>query len=125
MSGTKAGGAKAAATNKARHGEGFYARIGAMGGHNGTTGGFASEVVGKDGLTGRERARIAGKKGGMTSTRKGVLNGQGKSSAVLIREKLEKRQEAIKTPEHGTRESIHRWHSLFRRGKTVMEDEDA
>ena len=113
MAGTKEGGVKAAATNKARHGDGFYARIGAMGGRNGTTGGFASNVVGKDGLTGRERARIAGKKGGMTSTRKGVPNRRddGKSSAVLTREKLEKRQEAIKTPEHGTSESIHRWHS--------------
>ena len=35
MSGTKAGGLKAAATNKKRHGEGFYARIGAKGGRNG------------------------------------------------------------------------------------------
>lgn len=125
MSGTKAGGAKAAATNKARHGKGFYARIGAMGGRNGTTGGFASNVVGKDGLTGRERARIAGAKGGSISRRGSSKKSSGKSSAVLTREKLEKRQEAIKTPEHGTSESIHRWHSLFRHGKTVVEDEDA
>lgn len=32
MAGTKAGGLKAAATNKAKYGEGFYARIGRMGG---------------------------------------------------------------------------------------------
>ena len=32
MSGTKAGGMKAAATNKAKYGEGFYARIGKRGG---------------------------------------------------------------------------------------------
>ena len=32
MAGTKEGGRKAAATNKLRHGEGFYARIGAKGG---------------------------------------------------------------------------------------------
>lgn len=125
MSGTKEGGAKAAATNKARHGDGFYARIGAMGGRNGTTGGFASDVIGKDGLTGRERAKIAGAKGGSISRRGSAKKSSGKSSAVLTREKLEKRQEAIKTPEHGTRESIHRWHSLFRHGKTVVEDEDA
>lgn len=125
MAGNKIGGMKAAATNKARHGEGFYARIGAIGGRNGTTGGFASDVVGKDGLTGRERARIAGKKGGSISRRGSAKKSSGKSSAVLTREKLEKRQEAIKTPEHGTSESIHRWHSLFRHGKTVMEDEDA
>lgn len=69
MSGTKEGGRKAAITNRIGHGEGFYARIGQMGGHNGTTGGFNSDVVGKDGLTGRERARIAGRKGGLISRR--------------------------------------------------------
>lgn len=37
MSGTKAGAIKAAATNKLRHGDGFYARIGAKGGRNGHT----------------------------------------------------------------------------------------
>lgn len=69
MAGNKIGGMKAAITNRLRHGEGFYARIGQMGGHNGTTGGFNSDVVGKDGLTGRERARIAGRKGGLISRR--------------------------------------------------------
>lgn len=60
MSGTKAGGLKAAATNKKRHGEGFYARIGAKGGRNGHTGGFASNP---------ELARIAGAIGGRKSKR--------------------------------------------------------
>lgn len=69
MSGTLEGGRKAALTNKLRHGEGFYARIGQIGGRKGTTGGFNSDVVGKDGLTGRERARIAGRKGGLISRR--------------------------------------------------------
>lgn len=78
MSGTKAGGAKAAKTNKERHGENFYARIGQKGGRNGHAGGFASNLVGKDGLTGRERARIAGKKGGSMSSREGISNGEGK-----------------------------------------------
>ena len=32
MAGTKEGGKKAAATNKLRHGDGFYARIGSRGG---------------------------------------------------------------------------------------------
>ena len=41
MAGTKAGGQKAAATNKARHGANFYAKIGRKGGQNGKTGGFA------------------------------------------------------------------------------------
>lgn len=69
MAGTKEGGRKAAMTNKLRYGEGFYARIGRDGGRNGRTGGFASEVVGKDGLSGRERAKIAGAKGGRKSRR--------------------------------------------------------
>ena len=43
------------------------ASIGSRGGRNGNTGGFASDVVGKDGLTGSERARIAGSKGGRIS----------------------------------------------------------
>lgn len=69
MSGTKAGGLKAAATVKELYGEGFYARIGKKGGQNGTTGGFASNVVGADGLTGRQRAVLAGALGGLKSKR--------------------------------------------------------
>lgn len=69
MSGTKAGGLKAAVTNKRNNGEDFYARIGAKGGRNGHTGGFASN---------RELARKAGKKGGRISRRTGIANGQGK-----------------------------------------------
>ena len=69
MSGTKAGGAKARQTNYERHGADFYARIGKIGGMHGTTGGFFSNKVGRDGLTGRERARIAGRKGGLISRR--------------------------------------------------------
>lgn len=69
MVGTLAGGRKAAATNKAKYGDGFYARIGKMGGAAGHTGGFNSDKVGKDGLTGFERARIAGAKGGSISRR--------------------------------------------------------
>lgn len=60
MAGTAAGGKKAAATNKERHGAGFYARIGAKGGRLGTTGGFAANP---------ELARIAGAKGGRKSRR--------------------------------------------------------
>lgn len=59
MAGTKAGGKKAAQKNIARE-PGFYARIGAIGGKNGTTGGFAAN---------RELARIAGAKGGRKSRR--------------------------------------------------------
>lgn len=42
MAGTKAGGLKAAATNKARYGNNWYAKIGKIGGQNGHTGGFAT-----------------------------------------------------------------------------------
>lgn len=80
MSGTTEGGRKAAAANKARYGEDFYKRIAAKGGRAGHNGGFGSEKVGKDGLTGRERSRIAGAKGGRKSTRKGIKNGEGKSA---------------------------------------------
>ena len=60
MAGTKAGGKKAAMKNRELHGADFYARIGAKGGRNGHTGGFASN---------RELARIAGQKGGRKSRR--------------------------------------------------------
>lgn len=74
MAGNMDGGAKAGKTNKERYGDDYYARIGALGGHKGRTGGFASEKVGADGLTGRERARKAGSVGGYIS-RRGVSKG--------------------------------------------------
>ena len=69
MAGTIEGGKKAAAKNLARDPD-FYARIGRKGGSVKTNGGFASDIVGDDGLTGRERAAIAGAKGGKKSRRK-------------------------------------------------------
>lgn len=60
MAGTKAGGMKAAATNKAKYGNDFYAKIGANGGVKGHTGGFYAN---------RELARIAGARGGRISRR--------------------------------------------------------
>ncbi len=60
MAGTKDGGKKAAAKNLARDPL-FYARIGAKGGRNGHTGGFAANP---------ELARIAGSKGGKLSRRR-------------------------------------------------------
>lgn len=60
MAGTKIGGRSAAATNKAKYGSDFYAKIGAMGGKKGHTGGFAANP---------ELARIAGAKGGRISRR--------------------------------------------------------
>ena len=69
MAGTKEGGRKAAETNLRKHGKDFYSMIGRKGGHNGHTGGFASDKVGKDGLTGWERAAKAGSVGGKISRR--------------------------------------------------------
>lgn len=60
MAGTKAGGQAAAATNKAKYGPGFYAKIGAKGGKLGHTGGFFAN---------RELASTAGRKGGLISRR--------------------------------------------------------
>jgi len=69
MAGTQTGGFKAAQTNKAKYGKEFYAMIGAKGGQRGKSGGFASKKVGTDGLTGPERARLAGAVGGKKSRR--------------------------------------------------------
>lgn len=69
MAGTRAGGKAAASTNKTKYGSDFYARIGAKGGALGRSGGFASNKVGEDGLTGRQRAAIAGAAGGRISRR--------------------------------------------------------
>lgn len=60
MAGTKAGGLLAAQTNRAKFGDDFYKKIGAMGGKKGRTGGFYAN---------RELARIAGAKGGRISRR--------------------------------------------------------
>ena len=60
MSGNKIWGAKAAATNKARYGNDWYAKIGQIGGRKGHTGGFAANP---------ELAKIAGSKGGKISKR--------------------------------------------------------
>lgn len=46
---------------------------GKVGGKNGNTGGFASDIVGNDGLTGYQRAKVAGRKGG-TISRRGKKN---------------------------------------------------
>ncbi len=60
MAGTKDGGKNAAQTNTAKYGSDFYKKIGAIGGKNGTTGGFFAN---------RELARRAGSKGGAISKR--------------------------------------------------------
>ena len=69
MPGTKAGGQKTRDTNMNKYGKDYYQKIGAIGGKKGTTGGFASNEVGPDGLTGKERAKVVGRKGGQLSKR--------------------------------------------------------
>lgn len=59
MSGTRSGGLKATKTNKERHGEDFFRKIGAKGGHAKVPKGFA--------LSGK--AREAGEIGGRISRR--------------------------------------------------------
>lgn len=61
MSGTVAGGKKAAQTILDKYGADFYKRIGAVGGKLGKTGGFYAN---------RELARTAGAKGGRISRRR-------------------------------------------------------
>lgn len=76
MVGTKAGGLKAAKTNKLNNGEDFYKRIGSVGGRNGHTGGFYGNS---------DRAREAGRIGGSISRRTGIKNGEG----MIHRRKIE------------------------------------
>lgn len=66
--GTSEGGRKAAAKILARDPD-FYKKIGARGGKRSSDGGFGSILVGKDGMTGRARARHWGSIGGKLSKR--------------------------------------------------------
>lgn len=63
MPGTKAGGLKAAATNKDKYGQEFYKHIGARGGAASGTGGFAYfKAIGNI-----KKIQEAGRKGGRIS----------------------------------------------------------
>lgn len=82
MGQTKAGAVKARQKIIELYGKDYYSKIGKKGGSNGTTGGFASDKLGKDGLTGKQRASVAGRIGGINSTRKGIKNGQSKLAQI-------------------------------------------
>lgn len=74
MGGTRAGGRKMKATLLKKLGSEeavhrHYQEMGRKGGTKSRGGGFASDKVGPDGLTGKERARIAGARGGSLSRR--------------------------------------------------------
>lgn len=65
MSGTKEGGLKASQTNREKHGEDFYKRIGALSHDSWIKNGKKPRGFAAD----KELARTAGKKGGETSRR--------------------------------------------------------
>lgn len=69
MAGTPEGGKLTAETVKELYGEDYYRIIGSKGGKRSRNGGFGSEKVGDDGLTGKERASIVGSTGGRLSKR--------------------------------------------------------
>lgn len=75
MSGTTAGGKKAAATNKKKYGKDFYKIQGAKGGRTGHTGGFASNPA---------LAVVAGKKGGEKSRRGWKLVAENKDGSLIF-----------------------------------------
>lgn len=79
MSGTREGGIKARQTNLKKYGKNFYKNIGYLGGINGHTGGFAADS---------NRAKEAGRKGGLKSKRGMSKNTPARISA--IRSLLEK-----------------------------------
>lgn len=72
MAGTREGGKKAAATNKAYHGSDFYSRIGQKGGS-------AKHKTPRWFEAHPELAKKVGAIGGKRSSRKGIKNGMGKS----------------------------------------------
>lgn len=74
MTGTKAGGKKAAATNKKKYGNDFYKINGAKGGRNGHTGGFAANPA---------LAAVAGSRGGKNSRRGWKLVDQTEGSLIF------------------------------------------
>ncbi len=79
MSGTIIGGRKTAKTNKERHGEDFYKKIGHLGGSvKGVAKGFA--------LMPREKRQEAGRKGGKTSKRGPAKDDIDKAEEILERE---------------------------------------
>lgn len=74
MANNKTGGVKLVETMIAKYGsyEAYKQSMrerASKGGKIGNTGGFASNVIGNDGLTGYERARVAGAIGGRKSRR--------------------------------------------------------
>ncbi len=89
MTGTKAGGLKAAETNRKRHGKNFYKKIGQKGGRNGHTGGFAANP---------ELARLAGAKGGRNSRRGPALRDRKGRAITKNGEFYAKKKKVVEEP---------------------------
>lgn len=81
MAGTREGGIKAAKTNKKRYGEGFYTKIGAIGGKKSGGGAFSAN---------HELARVAGRIGGLVSRRGGLRNENNREELEAARRDLER-----------------------------------
>lgn len=96
MAGTVEGGRKAHKTKLQKYGKDFYMNIGRKGGKNGHTGGFASDKIGRDGLTGYERASVAGKKGGKISKRGPAKRFSADKIAKIKEELAEAEEEELK-----------------------------
>lgn len=81
---------KAKKANLEKYGPDFYKKIGAKGGANGKgpgyKGGFASDEVGEDGLTGKQRAKLAGAIGGKRSRRGPAKDDIEKAEEILKQE---------------------------------------
>ena len=92
MANTKEGAKKARQTLIERLGseeavKEYYRRIGAMGGAKSRGGGFGSDKVGADGLTGQQRARLAGAKGGKATHISSEVSEEAKKKIHNILEK--------------------------------------
>lgn len=101
MPGNRIGGLKCAATNKAKYGDDWYKKIGAIGGRNGIgKGGFASNHT---------LAQLAGAKGGRLSRR-----GKSPKTIESIRRAKELREHGITVKNIAvamqvTESTIYRW----------------
>ena len=81
MSGTKLGAQKGLQTKLEKLGspealKQYFVEIGRKGGWTSSShaeSGFSCPIIGKDGLTGAERARVAGAKGGRVSKRRSMF----------------------------------------------------
>jgi hypothetical protein len=75
VSGNKEGAKKATLTKLDKYGADYFAHIGRKGGLHSTPGGFGTDKVGKDGLIGPERAKVASRKRLLSNADKDIIVG--------------------------------------------------